>query len=137
MQSTDVSPIDAGQKQPPPQPKTGEHVQRTCTLALATIVIAGSFALFLTSPSRAAAANCAQMGTARSATAKGFMVAAAHPLAAKAGCDTLSAGGTAIDAAVAVQAVLSAVEPHASRRQLIRARHTQYVLPDIAQDQIR
>lgn len=42
------------------------------------------------------------------------MVAAAHPLAAKAGCAVLRRGGTAIDAAIAVQAVLAVVEPQAS-----------------------
>jgi gamma-glutamyltranspeptidase/glutathione hydrolase len=43
-----------------------------------------------------------------------FMVAAAHPAAVQAGCDVLKSGGTAIDAAVAVQAVLAVVEPAAS-----------------------
>lgn len=43
-----------------------------------------------------------------------FMIAAAHPAAAQAGCDVLKSGGTAIDAAVAVQAVLAVVEPAAS-----------------------
>jgi gamma-glutamyltranspeptidase/glutathione hydrolase len=41
-------------------------------------------------------------------------VAAAHPLAAEAGLAMLRAGGTAIDAAVAVQAVLGLVEPQSS-----------------------
>lgn len=42
------------------------------------------------------------------------MVVASHPLAAEAGQAILHAGGTAVDAAVAVQAVLSLVEPQAS-----------------------
>jgi gamma-glutamyltranspeptidase/glutathione hydrolase len=45
---------------------------------------------------------------------KHMMVVAANPLAAKAGMDVLRHGGTAIDAAVAVQAVLGLVEPQSS-----------------------
>jgi len=41
-------------------------------------------------------------------------VAAAHPLAAEAGRSILRAGGSAIDAAIAVQMVLSLVEPQSS-----------------------
>lgn len=48
------------------------------------------------------------------ATAKSFMVAAANPLAVEAGLDMLRAGGTAADAAVAVQLVLNLVEPQSS-----------------------
>ena len=43
-----------------------------------------------------------------------YMVVANTPLATKAGCDILRAGGTAADAAVAVQAVLGLVEPQSS-----------------------
>ncbi|NKC15264.1 MAG: gamma-glutamyltransferase [Gammaproteobacteria bacterium] len=49
---------------------------------------------------------------ARAATE--FMVAAANPHAVKAGYDVLSTGGTAADAAVAVQMVLNLVEPQSS-----------------------
>jgi gamma-glutamyltranspeptidase/glutathione hydrolase len=47
-------------------------------------------------------------------TSARFMVAAAHPLAAKAGERILRAGGSALDAAVAVQMVLALVEPQSS-----------------------
>ncbi len=47
-------------------------------------------------------------------TTRSFMVVAANPLATKAGCDTLKAGGNAVDAAVAVQMVLNIVEPQSS-----------------------
>ncbi len=43
-----------------------------------------------------------------------WMVAAANPLATAAGAEMLSAGGTAIDAAIAVQMVLTLVEPQSS-----------------------
>jgi gamma-glutamyltranspeptidase / glutathione hydrolase len=43
-----------------------------------------------------------------------FMVVTANPLASQAGCNILAAGGTAVDAAVAVQAVLGLVEPQSS-----------------------
>ncbi len=42
------------------------------------------------------------------------MVVTANPLATQAGCDVLAKGGTAMDAAVAVQAVLGLVEPQSS-----------------------
>lgn len=43
-----------------------------------------------------------------------FAVAAAHPLASDAGYTVLKAGGSAVDAAIAVQMVLSLVEPQSS-----------------------
>jgi gamma-glutamyltranspeptidase/glutathione hydrolase len=46
--------------------------------------------------------------------AKNYMVVTANPLATKAGCDVLRAGGSAADAAVAVQMVLGLVEPQSS-----------------------
>lgn len=42
------------------------------------------------------------------------LVVAAHPLAAQAGAEILSRGGSAIDASVAVQAMLTLVEPQSS-----------------------
>jgi gamma-glutamyltranspeptidase/glutathione hydrolase len=48
------------------------------------------------------------------ATAKKFMVAAANPLAVDAGVEILKAGGSAVDAAIAVQLVLNLVEPQSS-----------------------
>ena len=45
---------------------------------------------------------------------KTFMVSSANPLASKAGCDILKAGGSAADAAVAVQAVLGLTVPEAT-----------------------
>ncbi len=47
-------------------------------------------------------------------TSKNWMISAANPLAAKAGAKILRAGGTAADAAIAVQLVLGLVEPQSS-----------------------
>ena len=50
----------------------------------------------------------------KAVNSRSFMVVAANPLATKAGCDILKAGGSAVDAAVAVQMVLNVVEPQSS-----------------------
>jgi gamma-glutamyltranspeptidase / glutathione hydrolase len=46
--------------------------------------------------------------------ARSFMVSAANPLATEAGVEMLRAGGSAVDAAIAVQLVLNLVEPQSS-----------------------
>jgi gamma-glutamyltranspeptidase/glutathione hydrolase len=74
------------------------------------------------------AAFLALNGTARAADPEGesqriakaevvthkYMVVAANPLASKAGADMLAAGGSAADAAIAAQLVLTLVEPQSS-----------------------
>ena len=57
-------------------------------------------------------------GTGRQASdavrAENYMVAAANPLAVEAGYEILKAGGSAVDAMIAVQTVLNLVEPQSS-----------------------
>src|SRR3954454_14244811 len=48
------------------------------------------------------------------AASRGAMVVAANPMAVEAGLKVLRAGGSAVDAAVAVQATLGLVEPQSS-----------------------
>ena len=50
----------------------------------------------------------------QSVLSKKYMVAAANPLAAKAGLTILRAGGSAVDAAIATQLALNVVEPQSS-----------------------
>ena len=56
----------------------------------------------------------ASVTVAAAEPARRHMVAAAHPLAAEAGLAVLRDGGSAVDAAVAVQMVLTLVEPQSS-----------------------
>lgn len=60
------------------------------------------------------APSAAPPSPAESQTARGPFVAAANPMAVEAGMQVLNAGGSAVDAAVAVQAVLGLVEPQSS-----------------------
>ena len=61
-----------------------------------------------------ALAACASVAPDGRAPARGPFVSAANPMAAKAGMAVLERGGSAVDAAVAVQAVLGLVEPQSS-----------------------
>lgn len=65
-------------------------------------------------PGLLALQSCRTAAPPAAATAHHVMVVAANPLAAQAGLAVLREGGSAADAAVAVQAVLSLVEPQSS-----------------------
>jgi gamma-glutamyltranspeptidase/glutathione hydrolase len=81
-------------------------------LALVAVLVACAVVPARAQPGESAAAPGAQ-GRAV-ATGKRFMVAAANPHAVDAGHAILAKGGTAVDAAIAVQLVLGLVEPQSS-----------------------
>ena len=83
-----------------------------CTGALAGLALAATIAL--TSAAQARAPEAAAETSKQVSFAPHAMVAAANPLAVQAGVAVLKAGGSAADAAVAVQAVLGLVEPQSS-----------------------
>ncbi len=64
-------------------------------------------------PCRILALSLALLGTAQAASEE-YALATAHPLATEAGAQVLEAGGNAFDAAIAVSASLSVVEPYSS-----------------------
>ena len=80
------------------------RLNRLLPLSLAALVLAAAPATARTTKPAAAA----------STTSLHAMVAAANPMAVDAGLKVLKAGGSAVDAAVAVQAVLGLVEPQSS-----------------------
>ncbi len=86
----------------------------TKLIALVAIVIACAAAPVLAQ--RGAIAPEAATGRTERAlqNARTFMVSAANPLAVEAGVEMLKAGGSAVDAAIAVQLVLTLVEPQSS-----------------------
>jgi gamma-glutamyltranspeptidase/glutathione hydrolase len=84
--------------------------RRLVLSALAAGLLAGCAAL---QPDKASAPAAPPSSAADPAFSR-MAVAAAHPLAAQAGLQMLREGGSAVDAAVAVQMVLTLVEPQSS-----------------------
>jgi gamma-glutamyltranspeptidase/glutathione hydrolase len=86
-------------------------LHRRALAALAAIALGGCAAVAPLPPPQAASGLAAER---TASSAQHFMAAAAHPLAAQAGRQILAAGGSALDAAVAMQMVLTLVEPQSS-----------------------
>ncbi|HTK36706.1 MAG TPA: gamma-glutamyltransferase family protein [Caulobacteraceae bacterium] len=80
------------------------------------LVASLAFGLVLAAPSAQAqfAPGASAPAAGKASTAPHAMVSAANPLAVQAGIKVLKAGGGAVDAAVAIQAVLGLVEPQSS-----------------------
>jgi gamma-glutamyltranspeptidase/glutathione hydrolase len=78
-------------------------------LMLSTAIASAQQASDMVAPEKATA-----VATAKRVESKSFMVATANLLASEAGRDVIAGGGNAIDAMVAVQAVLGLVEPQSS-----------------------
>jgi gamma-glutamyltranspeptidase/glutathione hydrolase len=92
--------------------------RRRLAALLIPVLVAGCQTGIVTAQGRAEASAPVQAPTqaptAADAPARGPFVAAANPLAVEAGMKVLRRGGSAADAAVAVQAVLGLVEPQSS-----------------------
>jgi len=84
------------------------------TLSLALPCGAGAQPASVAPPTRDMPEPAGQTIERKASFSKRDMVAAAHPLATEAGIEILAKGGSAIDAAVAVQMVLNLVEPQSS-----------------------
>jgi gamma-glutamyltranspeptidase/glutathione hydrolase len=96
-------------------------MKRVATDGRLLLFIVGAGALFMAACGRDAApagdaSDAAQVDNAAAAepAEKRWFIAAANPYAAKAGADILKKGGSAVDAAIATQAVLGLVEPQSS-----------------------
>jgi len=83
-------------------------------LARALLAATAALALLLTENACRSGAPAAATAAPGTAAARHAIVVAANPLAAQAGMHVLQAGGSAADAAVAMQAVLGLVEPQSS-----------------------
>lgn len=81
---------------------------------LATTLATAGCAGQVAAPAAPSAPSAPSVAEAQAPVARGPFVAAANPLAVEAGMKVLNAGGSAVDAAVAIQAVLGLVEPQSS-----------------------
>ena len=82
-------------------------------MKLFSVLLMGT-ALALSSCAKTQAPSEPEFTIAKTPSKSAGMVAAANPLATQAGVDILKLGGSAVDAAIAVQAMLGLVEPQSS-----------------------
>jgi len=88
-------------------------MKKDCNMKLFSALLLGS-ALGLSACAKTEVATAPEFTIAKTEVVSPGMVAAANPLATQAGLDILKAGGSAVDAAIAVQAMLGLVEPQSS-----------------------
>ena len=86
----------------------------TAAVVAATLALAGCAGGMPGAPAASGPEASPAPAAVRAPQARGPFVAAANPLAVEAGLKILREGGSAVDAAVAVQAVLGLVEPQSS-----------------------
>ena len=84
-----------------------------CAVTIALVALLGGCATPSDRPSQPEASSAFRVGL-NSVTASKHMAASANPLATEAGREILRAGGSAVDAAIAIQMVLTLVEPQSS-----------------------
>lgn len=100
---------------------TDDVLPKYLAISSRALLLAGTTALLLTSCRSTSTAEPSQpeppsgfRSGLNAKTATRHMAAAANPLATEAGLDILRAGGSAVDAAIAMQMVLTLVEPQSS-----------------------
>jgi gamma-glutamyltranspeptidase/glutathione hydrolase len=108
----DSPPVAVAAPAPVPAPPAPQAIDRSCEVVSNTgsVVVGSGLAGDPAAPEPASGYRTGYSAV----NAKTYMVVANNPLASSAGCAVLKAGGTAADAAVAVQMVLGLVEPQSS-----------------------
>lgn len=96
-----------------PVPAARACVSRCRLAVVSSVALALSLGACAATPDGPGAATEPAVAST-AAVARGPFVTAAHPLAVEAGMKVLARGGSAVDAAVAIQAVLGLVEPQSS-----------------------
>ncbi len=105
-----LSLVACGASEPDPVPVLAADLSCQQSTGTNTVVVGSGVA---GDPSLPEQSSGYKLGK-RPVVGRDYMVVTANPLATAAGCEVLKAGGTAIDAAVAAQAVLGLVEPQSS-----------------------